>query len=124
MDKESNINDRLLSTETVRVHNASVRSEVIKKIKSLLTASYERLCKENDPTHTYIEKHHILYKIAKEICGYGWTDVPISDVFLDALISLEQSNNWWLHETYNALVDKGFASKINPYFVGYDTIKE
>jgi hypothetical protein len=44
-------------------------------------------------------------------------------VFLDALVALQQANNWWLYESYNALVHKGLANKLDPYFIGYDTIK-
>jgi hypothetical protein len=115
--------DKVQSNDDVRVHNDKVRNEVIKVIKGLLTVSYERLCVEGDPTHIYIQRHHLLYKIAKDVCGYGWTETCISDVFLDALVALQQANNWWLYESYNALVHKGLANKLDPYFIGYDTIK-
>jgi len=103
----STTNNSLLITESERV-------DLIRIIKSLLTASYEKACKEINPQLHCVDNQHVLYKVAKEIHFCIADECTASDLFLDAMNALYECNNTKLQFCYNSLSRMGLISKIQP----------
>lgn len=96
-------------------HNDLVATEVKKHIRAALDKAMVNYV---DPELSCDKNDHI-YIIAKELCGYGWSNYSAEDIYNEAVQELERVQNYWLNDIYPYLQAWGYVPALSTGFVGY-----
>ena len=77
----------------------------------------------NDDIASTMKDEDSLRELSKHICYYSFgAGYDTDDIYLETCKSLDQMENFQLHENYEDMVKDGFVKKEETGFVGYDKL--